>query len=72
LITPHYDKEEGRPESQKELLRETGGIGYGIDECSALEVNNGEFREISAKPGKIVTKTYWHDGKYYEEELLSN
>lgn len=69
LITPHFDVEDGRPESQKELLRELDVVGIGIDECAALEINDDRFRIITAKDSKGVTKSFWVGGRYHFHTL---
>ena len=72
LITPHFNKEAGRPESQKELLAELDTVGIGIDERAALEINDNEFRVISADEKAGVTKSYWTDGEYQVTRLVAS
>ena len=69
MATPHFDTEQGRPESQKQLLKDKQLLGLGIDECAALEINDNSYRILSSKKSSKVTKSFWKNGKYCSQIL---
>ena len=72
LLTPHFNKEAGRPESQKELLEDLETYGIGIDERAALEIHDDKYRVISADESAKATISYWRDGDYHEQTEITD
>ena len=73
FFVPHADQEE-RKESVKNMLKETDMIGLLFSNCAALEIVDDQYRVLTSEPKyynikPFALKTYWYDGKYYEEEI---
>lgn len=74
FITPHCD-EEGRYESTKEQIKNSGKIAIMLSNKSALEIVDNKYRIILSdyddgnKPFAI--KAYWQDG-IYKEKFITN
>lgn len=68
LHCPHYDKEENRKESLKQMMKETKDVvGIALDNCAALEVVDNKYRIISSKDSANGYKVYWRDSQYHED-----
>lgn len=46
---PHYDAELGRPESLKKMVYESGDSALALDNCTAIEIINDQFRILSSR-----------------------
>lgn len=69
LHCPHYDIENGREESLKNMMKKMSGVAITIDNCAAIEVVGDEFRIVQTKPVANAYKVYWRKGKYFKEML---
>lgn len=58
LASPHHIREPKRSEILPELVKETGVIGFGIDDNAAIEIIDGTYKVLSSKPNSVVTKVY--------------
>lgn len=69
LHCPHFDVEEGRKETLKNLLFkvEEPIVAIAIDNCAAIEIVDNKYRIITSKDTAKAYKTYWLEGQYYEE-----
>lgn len=67
LNCPHYNIEENRKESLKEMMKETELVAIALDNCAALEIVDDKYRIITSNAIAKAYKTYWKDGIYYEE-----
>jgi dipeptidase E len=67
LCCPHYDSEEDRKEHAKILMSKTPGIAIALDNCSALECVNDQYRIIASKSEANAYRVYWLNGTYHEE-----
>lgn len=57
FAVPHYDLLETTERNKLKKLLNTHKIsGWGIDECSALIINNGVYSTLSSKKGKITQR----------------
>lgn len=73
LASPHHIREPKRIEVLPDLVRETGSIGFGIDDNAALEIVDGTYTVITSKPGVGVTKVYQDENnEVIEEKFLQN
>jgi len=66
---PHYDLEKDRKPHVKRMMRKTPGVALTFDNCSAIEIVNGDFRVISSKKSANAYKAYWEKGKYCHETI---
>lgn len=66
---PHYDIEKSRRPSLKRMIREKGGISIALENCSALEVVDNQYRIITSSKNTRAYRLYRRNGKVVEEEL---
>ena len=69
MACPHYDVEKSRRPSLKRMIRENGGLSIALENCSALEVVNDQYRIITSSKNAHAYKLYRHNGKVVEEKL---
>ncbi|NTW27663.1 MAG: type 1 glutamine amidotransferase-like domain-containing protein [Candidatus Moranbacteria bacterium] len=67
LHCPHYDVENGREESLKEMMKRNKGVAIAIDNCSAIEIVGDQYRILKTKKTANTYKVYWKSGKYFKE-----
>jgi dipeptidase E len=53
-LCPHMSSEEFRLGDFKEMMRDTPGVGIGLDDCCALEVVDGSYRILSCADGAVA------------------
>lgn len=71
LNCPHYDIEKSRQKSLKEFMRTSKGVGIAMDNCSAIEIIDNQYRIITSKNNKNAYKIYWHNNKYFKKKIAS-
>lgn len=69
MACPHYDREKSRRPSLMNMIREHGGISIALENCSALEVVDNQYRVISSSKKANVYRLYRHNGRVIEEKL---
>ena len=69
LCCPHYDKEEYRKPALKTMMKKTSGIAIAMDNCTALEITEKNYRIIYSKKTANAYKVYWKNNKYHEDKL---
>jgi dipeptidase E len=70
LLCPHYDSEPARQPALKRIMKRTPGmVAIALDEFAAIEIIDGKYRFLTAKPSAKTRRTYWHDGEYIIEEI---
>lgn len=62
-ISPHHTREQKREKALINIMRRTPGVGIALDDCSALEIVDGNYRIISSKKGANAHLVYWNKGK---------
>lgn len=73
LLCPHYDSEPVRQPALKKIMKRTPGlVAIALDEYAALEIVDGKYRILTAKPSAKACRAYWQNGKYTLEEIKSN
>ena len=72
LICPHYDVESQRQPALKKILEGTSRIAVALDNCSAIEIQDGTFRILRSKSNANAYIAYWSAGKYNVEPLPTN
>jgi dipeptidase E len=70
LLSPHHIREPGRIQKLPELMKESGSVGLGLDDNSALEIIDGEYRILSSKEGSVVTKFFFDENNILQKEIL--
>ena len=51
------------------MMQNTPGIALGLENGSALEVIDNDYRIITSMKNKNAWKVFWNKGKYYREKL---
>ena len=69
IFSPHYDVEKDRKPYLKKILKKKGGIAIAIDNSCAIEIIDDLYRIISSKKNANAYKTYWQNGKYFEDKI---
>lgn len=74
LASPHHIREPKRMEVLPDLVKKTGSVGFGIDDCAAIEIVEGEqYKVISSKAGVGITKvSLSKNGDTVIERILPN
>ncbi len=69
LVCPHYDKENNRKASLKEMMKTTNGVAIALDECCAFIVVDDEYRVLSSIKGRKAYRVYWKKGVFKKEVI---
>ena len=69
LVCPHYDVEKHRQPALKSMMQNTPGVAIGLDNGSAIQIVDNEYRIITSMKNKNAWKVYWKRGQYYREKL---
>jgi len=72
LCCPHYDTEENRKLSLKNMMRNTQSVAIALDNCSAIEIVDEKYRIITSKPSAGAYSAYWSKGKFQHKRLPPN
>ncbi len=67
VICPHYDEEVNRQAALRHLLAQTSKIAIALENCTALEIIDDNYRIIASKDNKQAYKVFWKQGKYYKQ-----
>lgn len=72
LHCPHYDVEKHRQKDLKRMMKNTFKIvAIALENCTALEVIDDQYRILKSKPEAKAYKIYWKNNKYHKEEIIS-
>lgn len=69
MACPHYDVEKTRRPSLRRMIRIGGGLSIALENCSALEIVDGQYRVITSSRNAQAYKLYRRDGQVVEEKL---
>jgi len=69
MACPHYDVEKSRRPSLRRMIRKDGGLSIALENCSALEVIDDQYRVITSSKDAHVYRLYRQNGRVIEEEL---
>jgi dipeptidase E len=69
MACPHYDVEKSRRHSLRRMIKENGGLSIALENCSALEVVDDQYRVITSSKNARAYRLYRQNGKVVEEEL---
>jgi hypothetical protein len=72
LIYPHYDVEKHRQGALKMMMKNTKGIAIALENCSAIEVVDDNYRILTSMKNKNAWKVYWCRGQYFREKMVKN
>ena len=71
LVCPHYDVEKHRPSGLKAMMKNTSGVAIALDNCTAIEIVDNQYRILTSAKRKHAYKVYWYKN-HYVREALSN
>ncbi|MEI6286628.1 MAG: Type 1 glutamine amidotransferase-like domain-containing protein [Bacillota bacterium] len=69
LFCPHYLGEDYRRSGLKDMLRDYGGIALGVDDDTAIEYRNDEWRLLFNGVEGRAWKCFWINNEYQELRL---
>ncbi len=72
ILSPHHLAEKKRKASLIKQIKKHGGIGLALDDLSAIEIINDEFRIITHKTIAKAHKAYMENKKLYYKPIVSN
>ena len=65
--SPHYDFEPRRKPGLKKLMQKSSGVAIALDNCSAIEIVDDQYRILKSKTKANVYKVFWNKGKFHQE-----
>lgn len=71
LVSPHHIREPERIQKLPALVKEAGSVGLGLDDNSAIEIVDGQFRILSSKEGAVVTRFYFDGNNVLHKDSLT-
>jgi dipeptidase E len=72
IACPHYDIEKFRRPSLIRMIKKNGGLSIALENCSALEVVDNQYRIIISSKKAHAFRLYRCNGKVVEEKLPSD
>ena len=69
LVCPHYDVERHRQPGLRAMMKKTAGVAIALDNCSAIEIVDDEYRILTSARRKHAYKIFWHKSRYYRIPL---
>ncbi|MFH0892617.1 MAG: Type 1 glutamine amidotransferase-like domain-containing protein [Candidatus Falkowbacteria bacterium] len=72
LHCPHYDTEKDRQADLKKRMKKINKVAIALENCSAIEIINDQYKIIASKPKANAFKIYWHKNKFYKIKLEKN
>ena len=53
-------------------MKNTKGVAIALENCTAIEIVDNEYRIITSMKNKNAWKVCWHKGSYIKEKLAKN
>lgn len=72
LLCPHYDTEQHRQDSLKNMMQKQKGVSVALENGTAIQIKNDEYRIITSMARKNAWRIYWSKGEYFKEKLEKN
>lgn len=69
LICPHYDVERHRQPALKTMMLKHSGVAIALENCTAIEIVDNNYRILTSMLNKNAWKVYWHKGQYVKAKL---
>ncbi len=69
LLCPHYDTEKHRQPGLKTMMKNTQGIAIALENCTAMEIVDDQYRILTSKKNKNAWKIYWNNGQYFKMNI---
>lgn len=68
-LNPHHIKEKHRDKGLVKLMQKTSGVVVALDDNSALEIVNDQYRIITSKKGVGARKIYYSKNKLHQVKI---
>ena len=72
LLCPHYDTERHRQKSLKHMMQKHSGISVALENNTAIQIRNEQYRIIQSQPRKQAWKIFWHNRAYHKLPLTEH
>ena len=72
LVCPHYDVEKHRQPGLRAMMKKTPGVAIALDNCTAMEIVDNQYRILASAKRKHAYKIYWHRNRYVREALSND
>lgn len=69
LLCPHYDSEAHRQPALKSMMQTTKGVAVALEDCSAIEIVDDEYRILASQRGSCAYRVFWHQGSYHRQVM---
>jgi dipeptidase E len=69
LLCPHYSTEQDRKFTLMKMMKRTNVPGLALDDCCAIEIEDGRYRTLSSNDKAQAYKVYWGKDGYVEEAI---
>lgn len=69
---PHTVREDHRLDELREMMRDTPGVGLGLDDLCGLQIADSKYRVLSAGEGAGLHKVRWAAGEYGHEFIAAH
>ena len=70
VLCPHTKHEEFRLSEFREMMKEVGGVGLGLDDNCALEILGEKYRILASQPDSVARRIEWSGGVLFEQVLV--
>jgi dipeptidase E len=71
-LCPHTVREEMRTGDFQEMMRDTPGVGLGVDDLCGIQISDSRYRVLSAGAGAGLHKVRWVGGEYRHEFVAAH
>lgn len=68
-VSPHHIREQNRDEGLVKLMQKTPGVAVALDDNSALEIIDGQYRILTSKKGVGAKKVYYSMNKPVQSKI---
>lgn len=69
LVCPHYDVEKHRQPGLKAMMKKTSGVAIALENCTAIEIVDNQYRILTSAKRKHAYKVYWLKDRYFRIPL---
>lgn len=72
LLSPHHITEKARKLALIKVMKKTRDVGVALDDCSALEIVNGNYRIVRSKGSAHAYKVYFYKKVLHYEKIINS
>jgi dipeptidase E len=72
MACPHYDSQPHRQTSLRRMIRDNGGSAIALGECTAMEIEDNQYRFVTSKKGAVAYRIYRTGKRVVQEPLELN